>query len=137
MTPELRAGAAGLGFGAGLLAAGMTRPDVVRAFLDPWGGWQPALALTLAGAAGAHAIAWIVLRRRGRTRSGEPVPTPPGAVDRTLIVGAAVFGVGWGLGGVCPGPALVGLGAGDLRAAVFVASLLVGFATANRMRAAP
>jgi uncharacterized membrane protein YedE/YeeE len=124
----LVAAAAGALFGAGLLVSGMTQPAKVIGFLDVASGWDPSLAFVMGGAVVVYglAFAWI---RRGRT---EPwfdgtfhVPTRRD-VDVPLLAGAAIFGVGWGLGGLCPGPGLVAAAAGSSAGVAFVAAMLAG-----------
>lgn len=117
----------GLAFGAGLILAGMTDPAKVLAFLDLAGNWDPSLALVMGGAIGVAAPAYALARRRATTWLGTPVVAQAnGAIDAPLVVGSVVFGVGWGLSGFCPGPALVGLGAGNLPAAAFVIAMVFG-----------
>ncbi len=117
--------ASGLLFGIGLLVSGMTRPAKVIAFLDPLGAWDPSLAFVMAGAVGVYAVA---ARPRARAPLAAPLFSAPPAprVDRLLLVGAALFGVGWGLSGYCPGPSLVSVGSGGAGVLVFVGSMLLG-----------
>lgn len=118
---------AGLVFGAGLILSGMTNPANVIAFLDVTGDWRPALAFTMAGAIAVALPAFAFVRRRGSTlRSRVTSLAVNRAIDRPLVVGSAIFGVGWGLAGICPGPGLVILTTGDLRAFTFVAALVLG-----------
>jgi len=128
---------AGLLFGAGLIAGGMTLPRNVLAFLDVSGladgRWDGRLALVMGGAIGVFLPLWRLAKRRGSALLGGPLAVPDESpIDARLLGGAAIFGVGWGLGGYCPGPALVSLGAGlfdpsTLAAAgAFVAALIVG-----------
>jgi uncharacterized membrane protein YedE/YeeE len=124
-TRVLVAFASGLLFGIGLLVSGMTRPAKVIAFLDPLGAWDPSLAFVMAGAVGVYGLA---ARSRARAPLAAPLFSAPPVprIDRPLLVGAALFGVGWGLSGYCPGPSLVSVvscGAGVL---VFVGSMLLG-----------
>lgn len=120
---------AGLVFGLGLIAAGMTQPTKVIGFLDLAGRWDPSLALVMGGAIGVGALTFALARRRGRTWGGTPIEWPqPTAIDRPLVVGGVLFGLGWGLAGICPGPALVALAAGWGDAAIFVAAMLAGMA---------
>lgn len=118
---------AGAIFGLGLAISGMTNPDKVLNFLDLAGAWDPSLALVM-GAALAVAIpdfAW--LRRRGCTFDGGTLPAAPGSrIDRRLLVGSVLFGIGWGLAGYCPGPALANLAHGGADAVVFVVAMLAG-----------
>lgn len=118
---------AGLLFGAGLLLAGMADPAKVLAFLDIAGQWDPSLALVMIG---AIAAAWWPMRwARGHSAAllGGPMQLPHRRdVDRRLVGGSLVFGIGWGLAGMCPGPALVLLPAGYWQAWLFVASMLGG-----------
>lgn len=114
---------AGLLFGVGLCVAGMTRPEKVVAFLDVSGAWDPSLALVMAGAISVHAPAlWWIHRRHGGVYASR------GAIDARLVAGAAVFGVGWGLGGYCPGPAIASVGAGSLSALAFALAMFAGMA---------
>jgi uncharacterized protein len=117
----LSAFGAGLLFGVGLLVSGMTDPHRVRAFLDFAGNWNPSLAGVMAGAIAVHGTAlWLERRRLGVTLG------PQAPLDRRLVTGAAVFGVGWGLAGYCPGPAIVSLGFAPKQSSVFFATMVVG-----------
>jgi uncharacterized membrane protein YedE/YeeE len=123
----LSAAAAGAIFGIGLAISGMARPTKVLAFLDVTGAWDPSLAFVMMGAIGVHAVAVAVARRRERTALGGIFHWPkPASIDKPLLVGAALFGVGWGLGGFCPGPALLGAAAGNGGAILFVGAMVVG-----------
>ncbi len=120
--------AAGLVFAAGLGISGMTRPEKVRAFLDLGGDWDPSLLLVMGAAVPVHAVAWWILRRRGGSLLGGAAPGMPAPVfDLRLFGGAALFGVGWGLAGACPGPAVVSIAAGG-GAFIFVPAMLAGVA---------
>ncbi len=117
----------GVTFGFGLILAGMTNPAKVLAFLDIAGNWDPSLALVMGGAIGVAAPAYALARRRRTSWLGTPVPAAvPAAIDSPLLVGSVVFGIGWGLSGFCPGPALVGLGAAYLPATAFVIAMVFG-----------
>ena len=118
----------GLLFALGLGLSGMTRPVKVTAFLDVFGAWDPSLAFVMGGAILVHLpfVAWLRRRRPG-------LIGPHGAIDGRLIAGAAVFGVGWGLSGLCPGPAFVALAGGSASVAIFVVCLFVGIALANAL----
>jgi uncharacterized protein len=119
----------GLLFGLGLLLAGMTDPAKVLAFLDLAGAWDPSLALVMGGGIAMGLGAFGLAKRRQRTLLGGPLRLPTATeIDRRLLAGSALFGVGWGLAGFCPGPALVSLRLGDARVAVFVAAMLAGMA---------
>jgi uncharacterized membrane protein YedE/YeeE len=121
------AAVAGVLFGVGLGISGMARPTKVLAFLDVTGAWDPSLAFVMMGAIGVHAVAVAVARRRERTALGGIFHWPkPASIDKPLLVGAALFGVGWGLGGFCPGPALLGAAAGNGGAILFVGAMVVG-----------
>ncbi|HXX47831.1 MAG TPA: YeeE/YedE family protein [Myxococcota bacterium] len=127
MTRELAALACGLVFGAGLLVSGMTNPAKVLGFLDVAGTWDPTLAFVMGGALSVNAAAWALTRRRDRPLYGERFALPEErAIDRRLLAGAALFGIGWGLVGLCPGPALAGLLRGKLPVYLFVAAMLAG-----------
>ena len=123
----LAALAAGLLFGTGLIVSGMTQPQKVLGFLDFAGAWDPSLALVM-GAALAVALPGFG-HSSGRSASvlGLPMRLPSARqVDRKLLVGAAAFGVGWGLAGLCPGPALVALATGSHKAMLFAGAMLAG-----------
>jgi uncharacterized protein len=121
------AGVAGLLFGVGLMVAGMTTPAKVVGFLDVTRGWDPSLGFVMAGAIAVNTVAFrLILRRRAPWFDGAfHLPTRRD-LDVGLVVGAAIFGVGWGLGGLCPGPGLVSAAAGSAPALQFVAAMLVG-----------
>ncbi|MFV8670684.1 DUF6691 family protein [Ralstonia pseudosolanacearum] len=130
----LIAWAAGLLFGAGLMVSGMASPAKVLGFLDLAGRWDPSLAFVMAGAILVGAIAFCIARRRGRSLLGLPVRLSAGAaITARLVLGSAAFGIGWGLSGFCPGPALVALGAGAPKAWGFVAAMLAGMAVFSAM----
>ncbi|MDP3085964.1 MAG: YeeE/YedE family protein [Rubrivivax sp.] len=117
----------GLVFGLGLIAGGMTDPAKVKGFLDLTGLWDPSLALVMGGAIAVGAFAFAAAARRETSWTGEHMEIPRGSViDRRLLAGGALFGAGWGLGGFCPGPALVAMGSGLGAAWVFVAAMLAG-----------
>jgi uncharacterized membrane protein YedE/YeeE len=124
--------ASGAVFSAGLSLSGMTKPAKVLAFLDVAGSWDPSLAFVMVGAIAVTAIAF-----RASVRRGSPVPvledelrvpSVRARIDAKLVVGAAVFGLGWGLSGLCPGPAVVSLASGQLGAILYVASMIAGMA---------
>ncbi len=118
---------AGLVFGLGLIVSGMANPAKVIGFLDLFGRWDPSLALVMGGAVAVGVVAFALARRRTRSLLGAEMRLPSAdRIDRRLIGGAAVFGVGWGLAGFCPGPALVALGMGAPKALVFVGAMLAG-----------
>ncbi len=114
-------------FGIGLLISGMTDTTKVQGWLDVFGAWDPTLAFVLGGAIIPMAIAWQLTKSRTTAVLGTPIPTPVDPVlDRRLIVGSALFGIGWALSGFCPGPALASLSYGGLGGLIFMAALLVG-----------
>ncbi|HEX2011458.1 MAG TPA: YeeE/YedE family protein [Roseateles sp.] len=118
---------AGLLFGLGLLVSGMADPAKVLGFLDLAGAWDPSLALVMAGAIAVGLPVFRLGTARDRSWLGEAmrVPTARG-IDRRLVLGSLAFGIGWGLAGFCPGPALVALGLGGAKALIFVAAMLAG-----------
>ena len=118
---------AGLVFGLGLLLSGMADPAKVLGFLDLAGAWNPSLVFVMVGAIAIAALAFALARRRTSALLGDALQLPTAtAIDRRLIAGALLFGVGWGLAGFCPGPALVALGLGQAKAVVFVVAMLAG-----------
>jgi len=125
--PALASLLAGLVFGLGLILSGMANPAKVLGFLDLAGPWDPSLALVMAGAIAVGLAAFALARRRETSLLGLELKLPASRhIDRRLIGGSLLFGIGWGVAGFCPGPALVALGMGEAKAAVFVASMLLG-----------
>ena len=118
---------AGLVFGVGLIVSGMANPAKVLGFLDLGGAWDPSLALVMAGAIGVAAVAFALARKRTMSMLGGAMKLPGSRdIDRRLVIGSALFGMGWGLAGFCPGPGLVALGMGEQKALVFVVAMLAG-----------
>ena len=118
---------AGLVFGIGLLVSGMTDPGKVKGFLDVAGAWDPSLAFVMAGAIAVGFFAFALAKRRAQAFLGGAMRLPQRRdIDGRLVGGSIVFGIGWGLAGFCPGPALVSLGSGEAKAAVFVVGMLAG-----------
>lgn len=122
----------GLVFGLGLLVSGLANPEKVLAFLDLAGAWDPSLALVMGAAVAVGLVGFQAVRGREKSFLGEPLRLPTARhLDRRLILGSLAFGVGWGLAGFCPGPSLVALGAGEIKAVVFVAAMLAGMGLFN------
>ena len=127
--PALTAFAAGLLFGIGLVVSGMANPAKVLGFLDVTGAWDPSLAFVMAGAVAVGMIAFFVAGRRDASLLGTPMRLPDTRrIDRRLVGGSLMFGVGWGIAGFCPGPLLVARGMGYEKAFGFAAAMLVGMA---------
>lgn len=119
----------GLIFGVGLLISGMANPEKVLGFLDLAGAWDPSLALVMVGAIAVGSIGFYLVRKRQVSFLGSAINLPgKRTLDRRLVLGSLGFGVGWGLAGFCPGPALVALGAGELKALVFSVAMIAGMA---------
>jgi len=117
----------GLVFGIGLLVSGMSNPAKVLGFLDLAGRWDPSLALVMGGAIAVGLAGFRLARGRVRALLGGAMQLPAArSIDRPLVLGSLAFGVGWGLAGFCPGPAVVALGMGQAKAFVFVAAMLAG-----------
>ncbi|UUX94556.1 DUF6691 family protein [Aquabacterium sp. J223] len=118
---------AGLVFGLGLILSGMADPAKILGFLDLAGHWDPSLALVMVGAIAVGLVAFTAVRKKTKSLLGLDLKLPTTyRMDRRLIGGSLLFGVGWGVAGFCPGPALAALGMGEPRAAVFVAAMLMG-----------
>lgn len=118
---------AGLVFGLGLILSGMADPAKVLGFLDLAGAWDPSLALVMGGAIAVGLPAFALARRRSQSLLGAPMRLPTvRRIDRRLVGGSLLFGIGWGIAGFCPGPALVALGMGKAQALVFVVAMLAG-----------
>lgn len=119
--------AAGLLFGLGLLAAGMVNPAKILSFLDLFGAWDPSLAFTMGGAMGVTTLAFLWSRKHGKNLLKGEFHWPSAKnVDKRLIIGGLLFGVGWGLAGFCPGPAVVAVGAGIKEAFWFAGAMVIG-----------
>jgi uncharacterized membrane protein YedE/YeeE len=130
--------AVGLVFGMGLYLSGMTQPGKVQGFLDIFGHWDPSLAFVMSGAIIVGLMAFSLVKRRSRTFLGEEFQLPPvGKVDRPLVVGSFIFGIGWGLSGVCPGPAIFNVGLFDLPSMIFVVSMAAGMELERRIKSFP
>ena len=120
---------AGLVFGLGLIVSGMSDPSKVLGFLDLAGAWDPSLAFVMAGAIAVGTIAFALAAKRRETLLGDVMRLPTARdIDARLVLGGLMFGVGWGLAGYCPGPALAGLFVGGLKPLVFVVAMLAGVA---------
>lgn len=118
---------AGLVFGLGLIVSGMANSAKVLGFLDLAGPWDPSLAFVMVGAIAVGLVAFAVAgKRKTSLLRAEMKLAAPRHIDRRLVFGGLLFGIGWGLAGFCPGPALVAVGMGQLKAVVFVAAMLVG-----------
>ncbi len=136
MMRSLFALAAGLIFGLGLIAGGMTNPAKVQGFLDLFGSWDPSLALVMGGAIAVAVGGFALAARRERSWCGDRFEWPPAtAIDTRLIGGGILFGIGWGLAGFCPGPAIVALGSGMPEAATFTAAMVAGMIVHDRFMA--
>lgn len=123
----ITAGLAGLLIGLGLILSGMANPAKVVGFLDVAGPWDPSLGLVMGGGLVAGSIGFALLKKQPTTLLGEPLNLPTSRkIDLRLIMGSVLFGIGWGITGICPGPGLVLLGAGIPEGVIYIASLLVG-----------
>ena len=118
---------AGLLFGVGLLLAGMANPAKVLAFLDLAGNWDPSLALVMGGGIAAALLPFTLAKRRSASLTGCPMQLPSKREpDRRLVIGSLLFGIGWGIAGICPGPAVVVFGSGNAGVLPFVIAMLAG-----------
>ena len=118
-------------FGMGLAISGMTDPGRVIGFLDLFGAWDPALLFVMAGAVGVYGLGMLILRRF-QSRNLDLPSGKSSLIDRRLVIGSTIFGVGWGLGGFCPGPALANLGALRVEVLLFVPAMAIGMSLAQR-----
>lgn len=126
--------AAGLLFGIGLILSGMSDPQRVLAFLDVFGAWNPALAWVMGGAVAVTLPAFALVRRRRRSLLNGALQLPDrGVITPALVGGSALFGLGWGLSGVCPGPAVVLAATGAWQAVLFVAAMVAGMRISDRL----
>nr|WP_187358832.1 YeeE/YedE family protein [Pseudoduganella aquatica] len=119
----------GLLFGIGLIVSGMTNPAKVTGFLDLAGRWDPSLAFVMGGAIGVGLVAFRLAGKRSKSLLDQPMRLPTASmIDRRLVIGSLAFGVGWGLAGYCPGPALASLASGGAKPLIFTAAMLAGMA---------
>ena len=122
-------------FGAGLLVSGMTDTNKVQGWLDVFGDWDPTLAFVLGGAIIPMLIAWQLTKKRSASLSGAPFPSKPSTqLDHNLIIGSVLFGFGWALVGLCPGPAMASLSWGGLSGALFFVAMLGGMLLVKPIR---
>jgi hypothetical protein len=129
---------AGLAFGFGLLVSGMSSPDKVLAFLDLAGTWDPSLAFVMGGAVLTATPLFLLARNRQRPLAGGTFDQPDTQIiDRKLVIGAVLFGLGWGLAGICPGPAVVDLVLAPAATLPFVLAMVAGILASARLRKAP
>jgi len=127
--------AAGLVFGLGLVVSGMANPAKVLGFLDLAGLWDPSLAFVMCGAIAVAFGAFVLAGKRAVSLLGLPMQLPTArGIDRRLVGGSLTFGIGWGLAGICPGPALVLIGAGVAQGLVFVGAMLAGMGLVEFLR---
>jgi uncharacterized membrane protein YedE/YeeE len=118
---------AGVIFGFGLILSGMVNPAIVLAFLDIAGQWNPSLLWVMGGAVAVGIIAFALAKRLKYSYLGAPMQIPASTqIDRHLLLGSLMFGIGWGIAGICPGPALVLVGSGNLDAIIFLVAMLLG-----------
>jgi uncharacterized membrane protein YedE/YeeE len=119
----------GVLFGLGLLVSGMSNPEKVLGFLDLTGAWDPSLIFVMGGAVLVGLVAFYLAKKRTQSFFGDALQIPTRRdIDKRLVIGSLLFGLGWGIAGFCPGPALVALGTGHAKALVFVLAMLVGMA---------
>ena len=126
---------AGLAFGLGLLVSGMSSPDKVLAFLDLAGAWDPSLAFVMGGAVLTAAPLFHLARSRAKPLAGDSFDSPDTRlIDKRLIGGAVLFGIGWGLAGICPGPAVVDMVLAPRETMPFMAAMVAGILLSSRLR---
>jgi len=136
MKRNLFAALAGGIFGLGLVVSDMTNTAKVQGWLDVFGDWNPTLAFVLGGAVIPTFFAWIYARRMGQSALGSPLPQLPGpVVGPDLVVGSLLFGAGWGLSGLCPGPSMAELGFGGWQSLLFLVAMMAGMVATPVIRA--
>jgi uncharacterized protein len=126
--------AVGLLFGIGLMIGGMTNPAKIIGFLDVFGAWDPSLAFVMAGAVAVASAAFRIAKGRTFSLLGRVIAIDDlKRIDINLIVGSAIFGIGWGLSGFCPGPAIASLGTAEPKAGLFIVTMILGSFAAHRI----
>ena len=110
-------------FGIGLIISGMSNPQKVLSFLDIFGNWDPSLMFVMIGAISITAIYFTAIKKKSTKLS----------IDKKLVVGSSIFGIGWGLVGICPGPAIVVVGSANIKGVIFVIALLIGMFLQNKI----
>ena len=110
-------------FGVGLIVSGMSNPQKVLSFLDIFGNWDPSLMFVMVGAISITAIYFIATKNKSSKLT----------IDKKLLVGSSIFGIGWGLVGICPGPAIVVLGSANIKGVIFFIALLIGMLLQNKI----
>lgn len=127
MKPSLLAFFVGVLFSLGLSLSGMTDPERVLGFLDISGRWDPALIFVMASAIPVYFLAWQFMKRKNKPYFDHRMHVPTRKdIDQKLLIGSAIFGIGWGIGGICPGPGIAALGAKSMGALVFVICFFIG-----------
>ncbi len=127
MKNSIAAFVVGIIFAFGLGISGMTQPQKVVGFLDVFGNWDPSLMFVMIGAISVHFVAYKIIRKRKSPMLSPTWNVPDhNEITPALVIGAFIFGIGWGLGGYCPGPAIVSLASFDLRPVIFVVAMIVG-----------
>ena len=138
MAKNLSALIAGILFGIGMAVSGMTNTAKVQGFLDVFGAWDPTLAFVMGGGLAVASLGYRLVFRRSAPLFAETFSLPARTdIDTRLLLGAAIFGIGWGLVGYCPGPALAGLTYGYPQTLAFVPAMIVGLLLAHRVTATP
>ncbi|MDO6590307.1 hypothetical protein DS901_11615 [Loktanella sp. D2R18] len=124
----------GATFGVGLLISGMTNTNKVQGWLDIFGAWDPTLAFVMGGAIVPMAIAWQLTKTRKPVFADSFPAAPDPRIGRNLVIGSTLFGAGWGLAGLCPGPAVASLSYGGIGGLTFIVAMLLGMLIAPRVR---
>ena len=135
--PSFISALVGMLFGIGLILSGMTNPGKVLGFFDVAGNWDPSLAMVMVGAIAVGVVGFAIAKRQTHSLLNQVMQLPDATeIDRKLVIGSALFGIGWGLAGVCPGPALVTLAIGVPQIVVFVVAMLAGMLVFHFMKKA-
>lgn len=120
-------------FGIGLMISGMVQPSKIRGFLDVFGDWDPSLVFVMVGAILVHGISFFFVKRNAVKKACDDWLPKGGSITPALVIGSAIFGVGWGIGGYCPGPSITSIGDANPGAAFFVAGMIAGIFAFNKL----